>query len=163
MILPRYWPSDVWAPARTDRATPASHLAGRLCPWVTYGRNPDLRHGGPVLPPLPAPLPAAGLAPATTSSSHEVSPRTGSSYPAITLHNSPFEQPAVSMSDMVFVSGHSRPCQAQRAAACIPYISFRPHFPSDECLPLPAPTLANANFFSLSILKFLQVETADSR
>lgn len=50
-------------------------------------------HGSGTVPepstphPLPAPLPAAGLAPATTSSSHEVSPRTGSSYPAITLLN----------------------------------------------------------------------------
>lgn len=58
---------------------------------LVQGRAPV--HGSGTVPvpspphPLPAPLPAAGLAPATTSSSHEVSRRTGSSYPAITLLN----------------------------------------------------------------------------
>lgn len=57
---------------------------------LAQGRAPVLGSGTvpvPSAPPLHPPLPAAGLAPATTSSSHEVSPRTGSSYPAITLLN----------------------------------------------------------------------------
>lgn len=59
--------------------------AGHLSRLSTRVRCCAVPEPSPV--PLPAPLPAAGLAPATTFSSHEVSPRTGSSYPAITLKN----------------------------------------------------------------------------
>lgn len=86
-------PPGTWFPPVDSISCPRT--SGRLpnqqgFTGLAQGRAPVHRSGTvpePSPPPLHPPLPAAGLAPATTSSSHEVSPRTGSSYPAITLLN----------------------------------------------------------------------------